>query len=174
MVAKTPLMIMFKGVGLDGFLWQLMANETWLGHLKKKKTCELVVKKLWLLASCDWVFAPKSCFDVKWFNYDYWQTFWSSLELWLETHVRLLCLVDHSLHMVLIVLSWGFNPFFVCISRTWIDSLQNCAWHVHNVNMIDAFVWLVHHMSHKATLCIHGPFVHPLSLSLSFDSPMST
>jgi len=98
---------------------------------------------------CVCVFAPASCFDMRWLSCDRWPTFWASFAMWQvrpsETFKPCWPFIRHGLECPF----WVLNPLLASISRTWCDSLQNCIYLLLKVDMIEAFVWFITNMSQK-------------------------
>ena len=127
------------------------------------------VKWLWKFCDC-WavcacVFTSASCFDMRWLSCDCWPTFWASFRLWQgrpsETFEPCQPFITHDLECP----SWVFKPLLVIISRTWLDSLQNCNCLVLNVDMIESFICLLTHMSQKLSCAYIIPLLTPAAFS---------
>ena len=151
-------MMTFKGWWFGWLLWWFVAKETPLGP---KILWKWLWKLFWLLDLCVCVFAPESYFDVN----DWTLIFGQSLEIVLtlvEKPVRLLSLWWP---FILCGLEYTFMHVYfscVCISRTWRSSLQNHVWHVHNVNMIEAFFCFCKPLEPKSHLAQSWSVCNPL------------
>jgi len=143
LVVKTPLMMTCKGWWSIWWLCWLVMNEAqfgwtivkglqkWFGFL----VIVCLYMCLWELSYCE-VFKPGLLANLLSYCFDFGRKASETFEL-----IRLFIL--HSLNSF----SWAIKPSCVCTSRTWLDSLWNHASQVHNVDIIEAFIWIVNCIS---------------------------